>query len=569
MKNLILIFILFYFNTSWEANYYINDATYDGNDVYTTAVGNNTNNGTSAATPKLTFRSLWNAYGPFNDGDVIYVDAGTFTSSVGGSETQNYGYSFTKAITIRGASNTKTIFDNNYCGIAGAYYFADISANVTLRDIQFTKYSSNQDGQALQIHDTGSPGVTLTKVICNTNGGTSKYATIFIGANSNVTIDGGGMNCNGNVAYGAAGGIDVKGANTTVNITNLSYIGNYKSSAATISNGAALSITASNNTTTIVNISNSLFSGCFTDHDGASGGTFYQDSGILNVTDCIIDDSQTYQNSVKYGGAGYFTGGTTVFTRVKVMNCTNSGGSTYGTISCHGGDVTLANCYFTGNTSDRGNDIYCKSGTITATNTTFGSSANQTATYGGTIVITNCGTPTNQYSSGTFTNNGGSPPSFTTPTTPTFTGSCATGIILPIELIYFNAYNHNGVVILDWKTATEHNNDYFIIEKSLDAIHFTPIKKVKGAGNSKHPVNYSCEDYENLREVQYYRLKQVDFDGHSMIFRVVSVDMRQHNQMKVLYTTNLLGQVVSDEYEGHVLDVLENGTVVRRNQVKN
>ena len=544
-----LLFLLFYllFPLGLLAtNYYINDATYNASDIYTTAVGNNANNGTTANTPKLTFANLWATYGPagtnaITNGDIIYVDAGTYVSASSVVGTCNCAFTFSSSITIQGAGDNKTIFDNNHLGISGAYNFATLNASVTISGVQFKNYSPDTGGKVFTISGTGAPGVTLTNVIMNSSGGSAGYAPIYIQSNSTVTITGGGTYCNGTASYPAAGGIDVVGTSITLNITNHSFIGNYKSSAAAVTHGGTLSITGANNTTDVT-LSNCLFSGNQTDNDNAHGGAIYATTGDLILTDCIIETSDTYENSVKYGGAAYFTGGTQQFTRVLVRNNTNSGGSTYGTVSVQGGALTLTNCYFSGNTSDRGKDIYCKSGTITATNTSFVSAVNQIATYGGTITITNCGTPTDQYSSGTFTDNGGAAPAFTTPTTPTYTGTCAgSNVVLPVDLLYFNAQKDGGNVELFWATASEHNNDYFVIEKSVNGIDWTQLATIKGQESSYVETRYSVIDDGIYSEIMYYRLSQVDIDGEKKIYPIISIHLP--NDKNYIYL-DLMGEPV-------------------------
>jgi len=552
-------------------SYYVDDATAnDANDLYSTGatIGNNSNNGLTTSTPKLTLANLWATYGPAGtnvivDGDVIYVDAGTYTSASTLVGTCNCGFTFNSAITIQGAGATKTIFDNNYVGIAGSYYFANITASVTIKDLQLIKYASNQNGQAIQISGTGSPGVVLTNVLLNSNGGSSKYASIYIGSNSIVTINGGGQQCNGDASHNASGGIDVVGTAITLNVTSVVFANNYKSSAASIGHGAALSITGANSTTDVT-LNNCLFSGNQTDNDAASGGAIYATSGDLVLTDCIIENSDTYENSVKYGGAAYFTGGTQLFTNVLVRNNTNSGGSTYGTVSVNGGALTLTNCYFSGNTSDRGKDIYCKSGSITATNTTFGSAANQTATYGGTITLTNCETPTNQYSSGTFTNNGGVAPAFTNPTTPTYSGVCGSVISLPVELIAFTAEKQmDNSVNIGWITLTEINNDYFIIKKSIDGTEWVEIGREDGAGTSHSQIDYLVNDHSEMAEIVYYQLSQVDYDGKKVVFDPVSVQFKKESG--VFYYVNMMGEIIDLKncQSGIYLKVYESGEIVK------
>lgn len=84
---------------------------------------------------------------------------------------------------------------------------------------------------------------------------------------------------------------------------------------------------------------------------------------------------------------------------------------------------------------------------------------------------------------------------------------------LPVELLSFDAYLNDGNVNLHWQTASEHNNDYFAVERSGDGIHFEEILQTPGAGNSNQILNYLETDYLALSGTSYYRLKQVDFDG--------------------------------------------------------
>lgn len=92
---------------------------------------------------------------------------------------------------------------------------------------------------------------------------------------------------------------------------------------------------------------------------------------------------------------------------------------------------------------------------------------------------------------------------------------------LPVTLINFEADCENGFTVLNWSTASEINNDYFVIEKSTDAINFFPIANVQGNGNSNTMLSYTFTDDSPNYTTTYYRLKQVDFDGKFEYFNVV------------------------------------------------
>jgi hypothetical protein len=85
-------------------------------------------------------------------------------------------------------------------------------------------------------------------------------------------------------------------------------------------------------------------------------------------------------------------------------------------------------------------------------------------------------------------------------------------VVLPIELLSFKATLKNNVVELHWQTATEINNDYFVIERSVDGKKWESMDTIKGAGNSSNVLNYANSDENPLSGTSYYRLKQVDFD---------------------------------------------------------
>ena len=95
---------------------------------------------------------------------------------------------------------------------------------------------------------------------------------------------------------------------------------------------------------------------------------------------------------------------------------------------------------------------------------------------------------------------------------------------LPVELIYFDAEPINGTQsLLRWATASELDNQTFIIERAPDALHWMPIGQVPGAGSSTEMHDYSMIDASPLSGINYYRLKQVDIDGNILYSDIVQV----------------------------------------------
>jgi hypothetical protein len=103
---------------------------------------------------------------------------------------------------------------------------------------------------------------------------------------------------------------------------------------------------------------------------------------------------------------------------------------------------------------------------------------------------------------------------------------------LPVELLTFTAERKGREVSLDWATASEHNNDYFIIERSTDNINYTVVGKVQGQGTTAKTTAYQLMDdvstlISNKIKVAYYRLKQVDLDGSINEAKTVNVDISE------------------------------------------
>ncbi|MFZ1497346.1 MAG: hypothetical protein WAS72_09830 [Saprospiraceae bacterium] len=98
--------------------------------------------------------------------------------------------------------------------------------------------------------------------------------------------------------------------------------------------------------------------------------------------------------------------------------------------------------------------------------------------------------------------------------------------LLPVSLINYTAQLKNNVVSLNWITESEHNNDFYTIEKSQDGLVWGNIGKMNGYKNSTQIRQYFFEDVQLQHGVTYYRLSQTDTDGTKKILgtRTVTLD---------------------------------------------
>lgn len=83
---------------------------------------------------------------------------------------------------------------------------------------------------------------------------------------------------------------------------------------------------------------------------------------------------------------------------------------------------------------------------------------------------------------------------------------------LPVELVSFGLREVDHNAKLKWVTATEVNNDKFVIWRSKNKRSWEFVAEVKGSGNSNVKNTYQFTDYD-FKEPCYYKLVQHDFDG--------------------------------------------------------
>jgi hypothetical protein len=94
---------------------------------------------------------------------------------------------------------------------------------------------------------------------------------------------------------------------------------------------------------------------------------------------------------------------------------------------------------------------------------------------------------------------------------------------LPVEFLEVTAKVDKDHVNVSWSTASETNNNYFTVERSVDGMNFKPLGNVKGAGNSNTVLSYNYTDNNPATGVSYYRIKQTDFNGNFKYSEIVYI----------------------------------------------
>ena len=109
--------------------------------------------------------------------------------------------------------------------------------------------------------------------------------------------------------------------------------------------------------------------------------------------------------------------------------------------------------------------------------------------------------------------------------------NCST--VLPVELQEFFGEPFSNYIKIYWRTASEKNNEYFLLEKSSDGINFSELSKINGNGTTSLAKEYTFSDIYPSAGNNYYKLTQYDFDGKSKSYNIIQVTYKNINILSV------------------------------------
>jgi len=284
---------------------------------------------------------------------------------------------------------------------------------------------------------------------------------------------------------------------------------------------------------------------------GSSCGVCYmQEAGYYISTSCGNNPSDlSLRWSCQTAGPGTCTGtNLDISNLVTCMTPVCSGSVTFQMVTtrcyCSGGCGTQPSCQ----------QIPNNSWSVTITGKTLETTTNKTynvASCAGTTTLMNplpnFGVPGYTYA----WSNGASTPTINannaqSPYTVTVTDACGVQSVvtftvicpLSVTLNNFNVEKINRQVLLSWETASEKDNDYFLIERAGEDGVFSSIGKTKAVGNSNTLQSYSYYDENPLMGTSYYRLKIYDTQGNESISEVKSVGFDGGNELRIIPNPN-------------------------------
>ena len=152
-----------------------------------------------------------------------------------------------------------------------------------------------------------------------------------------------------------------------------------------------------------------------------------------------------------------------------------------------------------------------------------------------------------------------------------------TSATVPVEFLSFSGEwnEESDVNELTWSTATEVNNEYFVIERSVNGGVFTDVGTVQGAGNSTQVLTYDFDDEDISQNGDYaYRIRQVDYDGAYDYSKTIVIRVQRDILMDASVYPNPASQFLTIDLQAgvrsdvtvHLLDV--EGRLIKSNLIE-
>ena len=139
------------------------------------------------------------------------------------------------------------------------------------------------------------------------------------------------------------------------------------------------------------------------------------------------------------------------------------------------------------------------------------------------------------------------------------TPSLTTAAVLPVSFTNFSVSPDDKRVKLQWTTATEQNNDHFVIERSTNGnTNWQLVTTVKGSGSTTQSHTYTVHDNTPLNGKNFYRIKQYDADGNWKESEIKLLTMQEVNSLLTIFPNPVRGNInfTLSNYKGNLTTTL-------------
>ena len=516
------------------------------------------------------YTSLQTALGAATSGDNIYVAAGTYYPTVFG---RNVSFQIPDGVKVYGGYNASGVpgarggvsilsgdigvssdnSDNSYTVV----FIRDAGASTLLDG--FTITAANADGSTLTQNSSGG-GIYIDASASTTCSPVIQDCIII----SNAVTDNGGGIYVGAEASGAVASPTIQGciiANNTAsngagvyNVGNSGSIGTriisceLTSNSAMVTGGGVYNFASASTGLVETEAINSIFR----NNSGSSAGGFYSLTSADATADCSLVNCVFYGNTANTGAAVYvnetgpdvgagLSGSTTITTITNSIFWNSAGGFSphFHFSETNGGTpeillsysiVDAANCAAL---RPGGGTLTCGTGVLFNQDPLFVNAGLDFNLVSGSPAI-------NAGDNGTINGTGvGTDFEGDTRIQVGFVdlGAYETAFsLLPVELASFQVrpYEESAAILL-WRTASELNNDHFTVEHSINGLDFQSIEVLPGFGTTNIPNNYTFIDRTPSKGINYYRLKQTDYDGTTTYSEVRTFELQEGETTAVVF----------------------------------
>lgn len=476
---------------------------------------------------------------------------------------------------------TETVFDNN----AGGDIRIDRTSLAGLRVFNGT-FTNTADLTIGSVESAGTYGIQNQSFLINNTGGhihidrtkdTGIYqfkgrftnaASITIGANANTGVHG---------IFNESEFVNSAGGDIRIDRTTLAALRNFNG---TFNNAAAITIGSVASVGTYGIRNSTAFAnnaGGDIRVDNAQQGIFLEDNTFNNAGAVTIGGVSAIASLLTQQGAARFSNNTD-----GVFKAT---GQVAAAAFVHAGGA-LSPGYSPGKLTFSDNQDFSNSkmsieiiGTGTAGVAFDQVDVTGTATLGGTLALSINFTPTEGDEvpiltatavSGKFSSVSGLPQNWFVIYSPTSV-KLLYSPAMPVHLAAFSARATGPAIQLQWCTVSETDNAGFYIERSSSGTQWEDIGFVDGNATTLQMREYTFIDENPISGLNYYRLRQMDFDGTTEHSRVQAVRYENQDKNLVVWanaarqahvrTDDTIEQVIVFNLSGRIVAVSKTATI--------